>query len=204
MVTGGTESSHQHTRVEGSAFSHIDFYKIPNSSEDTCPDGQQNSFELPGKDGGHSQQGPSWSFQTNMGLSAIKKDHNYCRVPTRSFECDSRLGVPQFSRQERLETFPRSICKNLSEIRYSQYRPFCILNVSSTPSLHGLEARSGKSGNQCHVSTMDKNVPICLSPIQPNIPGIIKGKERRDHSDIGGTDMAITSMVFSSSEHVYP
>ena len=139
-----------------------------------------------------------------MGLSAIKKDHNYCRVPTRSFECDSRLGVPQFSRQERLETFPRSICKNLSEIRYSQYRPFCILNVSSTPNLHGLEARSGKSGNQCHVSTMGKNVPICPSPIQPNTPGIIKGKERRDHNDIGGTNMAIASMVFSSSEHVYP
>ena len=76
MVTGGTESSHQRTRAEGSAFSHIDFYKIPDSSEDTCPDGQQNSFELPGKDGGHSQQRSSWSFQTNMGLSAVKKDHN--------------------------------------------------------------------------------------------------------------------------------
>ena len=29
MVRGGTESSHQHTRAEGSAFSHIDFCKIP-------------------------------------------------------------------------------------------------------------------------------------------------------------------------------
>ena len=203
MVTGGTESSHQHTRAECSAFSHIDFYKIPNSSEDTCPHGQQNSFELPGKDGGHLQQGLSWSFQTNMGLYAVQKDHNDCRVPTRSFKCDSRLGVPQFSRQERLETFTRSICKNLSEIRYSQYRPFCIPDVSSTPSLHGLEARSGKSGNQCHVSNMDKNVPICFSPIQPNTPGIIKSKERRDKNDIGGTNMAIISMVFSSSEHLY-
>ena len=51
---------------------------------------------------------------------------------------------------------------------------------------------------------MGKNVPICLSPIQPNTPGIIKVKERRDHNDIGGTNMAIASMVFSSSEHVYP
>ena len=52
MVTGRTEGSHQHTKAESSAFSHIDFYKIPNSSEDTCPDEQQNSFQLPGKDGG--------------------------------------------------------------------------------------------------------------------------------------------------------
>ena len=126
------------------------------------------------------------------------------RVPTRSFECDSRLRVPQFSRQERLETLPRSVCKNLSEIRYSQYRPFCIPDVSSTSSLHGQEARSGKSGNQCHVSTMDKNVLICISPIQPNTLGIIKGKERSDHNDIGDTNMAIASMIFSSSEHVYP
>ena len=126
------------------------------------------------------------------------------RVPTRSFECDSRLRVPQFSRQERLETLPRSVCKNLSEIRYSQYRPFCIPDVSSTSSLHGQEARSGKSGNQCHVSTMDKNVLICISPIQPNTLGIMKGKERSDHNDIGDTNMAIASMIFSSSEHVYP
>ena len=41
MVTEGTESSHQHTK--GSAFSH--------SSEDTSPDGQQNIFNLSGKDG---------------------------------------------------------------------------------------------------------------------------------------------------------
>ena len=52
LVTGGTEGSHQHTRTEGSAFSHIDFYKIQNSSEDTCLDGQQSSFGLPGKDRG--------------------------------------------------------------------------------------------------------------------------------------------------------
>ena len=76
--------------------------------------------------------------------------------------------------------------------------------LSSTPSLDGLEAISGNSGDQCHVSTMGKSVPICLSPIQPNTPGIIKAMERRDHNDIGGTNMAITSMVFSSSEHVYP
>ena len=72
------------------------------------------------------------------------------------------------------------------------------------PSQHDLEARSGKSGNQCHVSTMAKNVPICLYPIQPNTLGIIKAKQRRDHNDIGGTNMAITSMVFSSSEHLFP
>ena len=60
----------------------------------------------------------------SMGLSAVKKDHNYCRVPTRSSECDSRLGVRQFSGQELLETSPGSIYKNLSKIRCSQYRPF--------------------------------------------------------------------------------
>ena len=78
--------------------------------------------------------------------------------------------------------------------------PGCLINSK----LHGLEARSGKSGNQCHVSTIGKNVPICLSPFQPKTQGIIKGKERRDHNDIGSTNMAIISMVFSSSEHVYP
>ena len=31
LVIGGTEGSLQHTRVEGSAFSHTDFYKIQNS-----------------------------------------------------------------------------------------------------------------------------------------------------------------------------
>ena len=67
-----------------------------------------------------------------------------------------------------------------------------------------MEARSGKSGKQSHVSTIGKNVSICISPIQPNTSGIVETKERSDHNDIGGTNKAITSMVFSSSEHVYP
>ena len=33
---------------------------------------------------------------------------------------------------------------------------------------------------------------------------IIETKGRRDYNDIGGTNMAITSMMFSSSEHAYP
>ena len=105
---------------------------------------------------------------------------------------------------ERLETFPRSICKILSEIRYSQHQSFCIPDVSSGPNLHGLEVISGKSGNKRHVSTMGKNVPVCLSPIQTNTPVIVKTKERKDHNDIGGTNTVITSIMFSSSEHVYP
>ena len=104
LVTGGTEGSHQHTRTEGSAFSHIDFYKIQNTSEDTCLDGQQSSFELPGKDGEGGRGGALTTstllVSLSMGLSAVKKDRNYCRVPTRSSECDSRLGVRQFSGQE--------------------------------------------------------------------------------------------------------
>ena len=95
------------------------------------------------------------------------------------------------------------ICKNLPDFRYSQYRPSCIPNVSSTPNLHGMEARSAKSSNQCHVLTMGKNVPICLSSFQPNTPGIVKTKERRDHNYVGGANMAIKRMVFSSSEHAY-
>ena len=39
---------------------------------------------------------------------------------------------------------------------------------------------------------------------QPNTSGIVEAKEERNHNDIGGTNMAIPSMVFSSSEHVYP
>ena len=100
MVTGGTEGSDQHTRAESSACSHTEFYKIKNSSEDTCPGGQQSSFELPSKDGGHSQQGPSERLKTNMGLSAIEKDHSYCGVPTKSSKCDSRLRVLEFSGQK--------------------------------------------------------------------------------------------------------
>ena len=35
-----------------------------------------------------------------------------------------------------------------------------------------MEARSGKSGNQCYLSTMGKNGSICHTPIQPNTQGI--------------------------------
>ena len=114
------------------------------------------------------------------------------------------MGVPEYSGQEQLETFPGSICKNLPEIRYSQYRSFCIPDVSSTLNLHDIETRSRKSSKQCHVSTMGRSIPMCLSSILPNTPAIVETKGRRDYNDIGGTNMAITSMIFSSSEHACP
>ena len=51
---------------------------------------------------------------------------------------------------------------------------------------------------------MSGNVTIYLFPIQTNTPGIVKTKEKRDFNAISSTNMAIASMVFSSSEHVFP
>lgn len=103
-----------------------------------------------------------------------------------------------------MTTFAGSICKIFSDIGYSQYRPIYIVDVSLTANLPGMEARSGKLVNQCHVSTMGKNVPMCLSSIQPNTLGIVETKKIRDHNNIGGINMAIRNIVFSSSEHAYP
>ena len=52
--------------------------------------------------------------------------------------------------------------------------------------------------------TMSGNVTNYLFPIQTNTPGIVKTKEKRDFNAISSTNMAIASMVFSSSEHVFP
>ena len=71
-------------------------------------------------------------------------------------------------------------------------------------SLYGMEVRSAKSGNQRHISTIRKDVAICFSPIQPNTSSIVKAKVRKNLSDIGGISMVVTSMVFISSEHIYP
>ena len=54
------------------------------------------------------------------------------------------------------------ICKNFPDFRYSQYRPSCIQDVSSSPNLHGMEARTEKSRNQCHVLTISKMFPYAF------------------------------------------
>ena len=57
----------------------LTFAKIPNSSEDTCPDGQQNSFELPGKDGGTHNKDP-------LGLSKQIWDYLHSKKITTTAE----------------------------------------------------------------------------------------------------------------------
>ena len=117
-----------------------------------------------------------------MRLSAVEKDLNYCRVPTSSSECDSRLGI-LFQDKSNWKPYPEKFVKIYQKL--GTLRPFYIPDVSSTLNLHGVKAISGKSGNQCHVSNIGKNIPICLPPIQSNTLGFVEADERRDHNDIG-------------------
>ena len=55
-----------------------------------------------------------------------------------------------------------------------------------------------KNGQKCF------HMPPTPPPIQPITPGIAEAKERRDYNDTGVTNLAITSMVFTSSEYEYP
>ena len=87
----------------------------------------------------------------------------------------------------------------MSEIRYPQYRLFAFWMLHH-PSLHNLETRSGKSGNQCHVSTMGKNVLYIFPSFSLMLQVLLKLRKE----GITMILVAITSMVFSSSGHVYP
>ena len=85
-----------------------------------------------GGGGGDREPNVTEIKEVNLAVSLETPDHNYCRKPSKFFECGGRLA---FSKQQgpiRVEPLPQSISTSLPEERSTQSRFVCIKAVSLT------------------------------------------------------------------------
>ena len=91
------------------------------------------------EDGQYQQSTAFKNQQVNLELSAISSDHNYCRVPSKQVECQSRLGAQECNRLIRLETSSERLFENNQTLKNPISRSVCLQAVSPTSTIYDME-----------------------------------------------------------------
>ena len=163
---------------------------------------QYNSFELPSEDGGTSQPTSSEISQRNMGVFVFPPDHNYCRVATKSYELQGRLGVTSSPGHKRVEIKPTCIQSHNSTLRDTKHRFICITAVSSAPIVHVVETRSKKQSNGCTSTGVDSSLRLRLPSFQFNRASTSKSTEGTHQINHCDPSLADSTLVCSPVTNV--
>jgi len=202
MVFSGEASTYKCAGAIGSKICSDDLYQIQKGTVCTSTNRQYHSFDIPFKNGGDTQSSINKNIKRNLGIFTNTSDHDYCRIPSQSTEYNSRLGVTSCEQFQRVDAPPNSFQNNLQTFWDTGYRPFCFPNISSSSSIHVMEARSSCSGNRCLPTQLGKSVPLCIPTIFPNRKGFEKSRERKSKSTVNNSSLAITTLVSNSFRNV--
>lgn len=187
--------SYKCVRTHGSEFSNPNFHKVQGGEILTPENRQHDSSFLFVKNGGNKEHPINKNFKGDMVLLDPQKDHNYSRIYPQFTECRSGLGVQKFPGQERMEAKSYDFQKFNTETRDSRCRPLCLETVSSDSDIHVLETRSFQYRNRCTSANLEKQSPICISPLFINRPGLSKSQEGKSKINLSNTNLAYTSLV---------
>ena len=102
----------------------------------------------------------------------------------------------------RLDASPSPILSDQREVWPIGSRSICITADTPTESILQLEAGSSSRGNRCLHPDLDSVTGICQSPIVPAITNTGKDPEGKSQSSGGGTFVANSTMVPSSTTAV--
>jgi len=122
-------------------------------------------------------------------------DHNYCRTPSRSIECGSRLPIPLNKRFQRVETLSKNIPINLQSPLDTNDRPFCVKNIPSGPKIMSCQARSLQYRQRCLPSTLEGSSGICFSSLLSHTKSPKKDTGRKSNSITNNTSLANSGLV---------
>ena len=202
MVSPRNEIPHQYSRIIRSKTSHIDIQKIQrcqtkSSSRQYCG---LNIFD---ENGGYSKSENGRIGQGNLGISFEVGDHNYCRIPPKRIEFNSRLGISKHFALLRVDAESSNFSESLPNKGFSRDRFVCIPSITSDTNLCCMETRSSQSCNRCISTELVTQTPVCFSPIlhdskssQQNTQG------KSSQADINNPSLDNTSLVSKDFEHV--
>ena len=78
-----------------------------------------------------NKQGDDSSGQGDLGIRSVSEDHNSCRISARKIECESGLGVQEFSGFQRMAVVPQGVSNKL-KLGYHRDRAICLQSLPST------------------------------------------------------------------------
>ena len=168
-------------------------------SKSTHSNEQHSRSNLSFKDGKDKQQGNFRSIKRDLGIAKIKTDHDYCRVPTRSYECNLKLGVKELARQKQMETFTNSVSGYFPEMRNSSNRSFSVKNFSPDSSLLCVETGLNKQSNGRTATEMSEYIFPYVSPFQINRMSSPEIKKKECNSNLNKPSWQTRCMVLDAA-----
>ena len=115
MVKGGTVVTNKCVRTESSKISTLELQQRQTFENSSFSNRQHHCSTLPCENGGNREPNVTKIMQRNLAVSLETPDHNYCRIPSKFFECGGRLAVSKQQGPIRMETLPKSISTSLQE-----------------------------------------------------------------------------------------
>ena len=165
---------------------------------------QHHCTTLPCENGGNREPNVTEIKQRNLAVSLETPDHNYCRIPSKFFECGGRLAVSKQQGPIRMETLPKSISASLPEEGNAQNRFVCIKAVSPTTPVLCLETRPFQSGDRCPTTDLEQSIPLWIFPILPYSTSFEESELRPNRKTVAcHTNLAVSNLVPPSTRNVY-
>ena len=203
-VKGGTVVTHKCVRTESSKISTFDLQQTKIFESSSFSNRQHHCTTLPCENGGNREPNVTEIKQRNLAVSLETPDHNYCRIPSKFFECGGRLAVSKQQGPIRMETLPKSISASLPEEGNAQNRFVCIKAVSPTTPVLCLETRPFQSGDRCPTTDLEQSIPLWISPILPYSTSLEESELRPNRKTVAcHTNLAVSNLVPPSTRNVY-
>ena len=203
MVNPENEIPHQYSRIISSETSHTDIPKIQRCQSNTSSSRQYCGLNIFDQNGRYSKSENGRIGQGNLGISFEVGDYNYCRIPPKRNEFNSRLGISKHFGLLGVDAESSNFSENLPNKGLSRDRFVCIPSITSDTNLCCMETRSSQSCNRCISTELVTQTPVCFSPIlhdskssQQNTQGT------RFQTDVNNPSLENTSLVSKDFEHV--
>ena len=128
---------------------------------------QCNSSDTPQSEGRGTFQSPMPTSVRDLGLVPKSRDYTDSRTSPRAGQYNSRPGVKDQSRPERLETQFISVPSSRAIDGSAGSGPLCNTSHSTPPLLLQLAARSGGGGNRCLHTELGSTQGLCQPSLVP-------------------------------------
>ena len=203
VVSHGNEILHQYHRIISSKTSHKDIHKIQRCQSHTSSNRQYCCLNIFDGNGRYSKSENDRVGQENLGISFEVGDHNYCRIPLKGIEFNSRLGISKHFGLLRVDVESSNFSESLPNKGFSRDRFVYISSITSNTNLRCMKTRSSQSCNRCISIELVTQIPVCFSLIlidskssQQNTQG------KSSEADINNPSLGNTSLVSKDFEHV--
>ena len=203
LDAGREPAAHQHSGANSSRTGNQNFYKRERGLFDSHSDGQHSSLMLFNKNGGNEKSGTEHNIETNMAVPAREGDNTHCGVDTNTPKCDSRQGIAECKRFQRMETKYQHFSSLGTVMGEPRNRPICLQDFTPTATICKPKTRSTMYPRGCISKELGKTISLCFPPILPYTENFKESMQRTSQgNDLDHTTVVNPNMVPLSPNHV--